>query len=167
MARKKTSPVVSRRGGAAWKWTGPVAIAAAFVALTIWSWRKWPDVLIDFGQQLYIPWQLSRGAHLYTDIAFLHGPLSQHLNALLFRLFGVSFTVLIVVNLLMLAGLTAIVHRLVRAAADRLSAAIACLLLLTVFGFSQYVAAGNYNDVAPYTHESTHGMLAAAGLALS
>jgi len=27
----------------------------AFILLSWLSWRKWPDPLIDFGQQLYVP----------------------------------------------------------------------------------------------------------------
>jgi hypothetical protein len=147
-------------------WASPVLIAAAFVALTVWSWRKWPDVLVDFGQQLYIPWRLVSGEHLYKDILLLFGPLSQHVNALLFWVFGTSFTVLIVANLAVLAGITAVMYRVFRLASDRLTATTACLLFLVVFGFSQYTGVGNFNYVAPYTHEATHGILLTTGLVL-
>ena len=80
-------------------WIDPVLLLAVGAALVAMTWRKWPDLLVDFGQQLYIPWRLANGARLYSDIAFLHGPLSQHFHALWFRAFGPSFTVLIVLNL--------------------------------------------------------------------
>src|SRR2546425_5737427 len=130
------------------RWLAPLMIAIAFIALTAWSWRKWPDVLIDFGQQLYIPWQLASGKHLYKDIAMLHGPLSQHFNALWFRIFGPSFTVLIFVNLGVLAGLTTIVYHIFRMIGHRLMATTTCLIFLSVFGFSQYLRTGNYNYVS-------------------
>jgi hypothetical protein len=106
----------------------------------VWSWRKWPDLLVDFGQQLYIPWQLANGQHLYTDIAFLHGLFSQHFNAIWFRLFGPSLTVLIYVNLGILAGTTAIIYKTIRLFADRLTAAAcditfwACLVIRNMLG---------------------------------
>src|SRR4029453_11665988 len=77
------------------KWAGPSLIVMVFCVMAFWSWRKWPDLLIDFGQQLYIPWQLSSGKLLYKDIVILHGPLSQYFNAFWFRLFGPSLTPLI------------------------------------------------------------------------
>ncbi|HUL71676.1 MAG TPA: glycosyltransferase family 39 protein [Vicinamibacterales bacterium] len=147
-------------------WLGPLLIAASFASLTVWSWRKWPDLLVDFGQQLYIPWRLAAGERLYRDIDFLHGPLSQHFNALWFRLFGPSFTILIVLNLAVLAAITAMSYGLVGRMADRLTATTACLILLGIFGFSQYLGTGNYNFVAPYTHESTHGLALAIAMTL-
>ena len=64
------------------------------------TWRRWPDLLIDFGRELYVPWQLASGAVLYEDIAYFNGPLSAYWNALLFRWFGPSLLTLVVANLL-------------------------------------------------------------------
>ena len=75
-------------------------------AMAFWSWRKWPDIQIDFGQQLYIPWQLASGKLLHKDIVILHGPLSQYFNAFWFKLFGPSLTVIIFLNLFILASMT-------------------------------------------------------------
>jgi hypothetical protein len=98
-----TPPPRGHLRGALLSW-GILAGAFAFFAGV--SWRTWPDVLIDFGNELYIPWRLSCGDRLYRDIVFSMGPLSQHVNALLFRLFGVSLGTLIWVNLAILAAIT-------------------------------------------------------------
>jgi hypothetical protein len=148
-------------------WTGPIAIFVVFLSLTFWSWRKWPDLLIDFGQQLYIPWQLASGKLLYKDIMILHGPLSQHFNAFWFKVFGSSLTVLIFVNLTILACLTGIVYATIRRSTDGLTATVVCLVFLSLFGFSQYVGVGNYNYVTPYTHEATHGIALTAVMILA
>jgi len=143
-----------------------LALAILFAALAALSWRRWPDLLVDFGQQLYIPWRLSQGDLLHRDILFLHGPLSQHLNGLLFRLFGASLTVLIVANLVLLALLTGLLHEILRRAADRPTAFLGSVVFLALFGFPQYVMVGNYNYVCPYTHEAAHGLLLAAAMLL-
>src|SRR5687767_3427150 len=57
---------------------GPALLALLFVGLVAWSWRKWGDVFVDFGHEVYIPWQLSEGRVLYRDIAYFMGPLSQY-----------------------------------------------------------------------------------------
>ena len=47
-----------------------------FAALLWWSWRRWPDPLVDFGRELYVPWRINAGQVLYRDLASLFGPLS-------------------------------------------------------------------------------------------
>ena len=84
-----------------------LALLTVFFLAT--SWRKWPDALIDFGHDLYIPWRLTQGNLLYRDIDDIYGPLSQYLNAALFRAFGTSMMVLELANIVVfLAILTAI-----------------------------------------------------------
>jgi 4-amino-4-deoxy-L-arabinose transferase-like glycosyltransferase len=178
MSRKKSKTFRSNKGATQrqkaeetfeWfeKWAGPSLIVVVFSVMAFWSWRKWPDLLVDFGQQLYIPWQLASGKLLYRDIVILHGPLSQYFNAFWFKLFGPSLTVLIFVNLAILAGITVVLYKTVRRFADSLTATTVCLVLLTLFGFSQYVRTGNYNYVTPYTHESTHGVALTAAMILA
>ncbi|OGP60792.1 MAG: hypothetical protein A2V67_14820 [Deltaproteobacteria bacterium RBG_13_61_14] len=137
---------------------GPALLVFAFIALAQWTWRKWPDPLIDFGKELYVAWQLSQGQVLYRDLAHLFGPFSQYLNAAAFRLCGVSLTTLIVLNLLILAGITGLLYRSLAAACDRFTALAASLLFLLLFAFSQYLPAGNLNFVSPYAHETTQGI---------
>jgi hypothetical protein len=140
----------------------PVAVlaihSAVFIVLLAWSWRQWPDPLVDFGRELYVPWQITQGRMLYRDLASLFGPLSPYVNALWFRLFGVSLMTLAMVNVLILAAMAAAIYHFVRVSADRVTASAATLAILLLFGFSQYDAGGNYNFITPYSHEATHGL---------
>lgn len=133
-------------------------VASVFLGLTFWSYRKWPDLLIDFGQQLYIPWRLTQGERLYADIAFFHGPFSQYFNALWFGLFGPSLSILICMNLMILAYVCFVIYKTLRRFADLLTATACLIFFLVVFAFAQYVGVGNYNWITPYTHGATHGM---------
>lgn len=137
---------------------GLLLVAAAFVLAAALTWRKWPDVLVDFGTQLYIPWQLASGAVLYHDIAYYIGPFSQYFNALLFKIFGVSFSTLIAANLIFAAGMIFLVYRRFLAAADAWTATMAGLAIVLVFAFGEYASIGNYNYVAPYSYEALHGL---------
>lgn len=136
-----------------------VALAATFAAMLCFSWGKWPDVLVDFGHELYAAWQLSQGKVLGRDIAWgATGPLSPYLNALLFALFGPGLRTLVVFNLLVLGALTTLLFVLLREVGDRFGAMLASFVFLTVFAFGQYVGIGNYNFVTPYSHGVTHGL---------
>jgi hypothetical protein len=124
------------------------------------SWRKWPDLLVDFGTQLYLPWQISSGAVLYRDVMYLTGgPLSQHYHALLFSLFGPSLLVIVISNLLIGIGLLVLIYRLFLASSDVWTATVICLGVALVFACNTYSNIGNFNFVTPYCHELWHGLV--------
>jgi Dolichyl-phosphate-mannose-protein mannosyltransferase len=140
--------------------------ALVFAGLTWWSWGKGPDPIIDFGRELYVPWQITQGKVLYRDIASLFGPLSPYVNALWFRLFGVSLMTLRLCNLAIFAATLAGIYHLIRESTDRFVAAFVTISVMLVFGFSQFLEIANYNYVTPYSHEATHGLaLSVAALA--
>ncbi len=141
-------------------WIGLGFTAAAFVFAAAISWRRWPDLLVDFGGQLYIPWRISNGAVLYRDLFyFAGGPFSQYFNALLFKIFGVSFFTLIVANLTFVAAILFLIYRRFIAATDVMTGTTICLGIVLVFAFGEYSNIGNYNYVAPYSHEVLHGLI--------
>ena len=117
----------------------------AFVLLTAWSWEKWADVHIDFGNELYTAWRLAEGDVLYGDIAHRNGPFSHYLNAFWFKLFGVSIRSLVLCNLTVLEAICAMSWQIFRRACGRFTATATTLVLLAVFAFSQYYGIGNYN----------------------
>ena len=97
---------------------------------------------------------------LYRDLHYLAGgPLSQYFNALLFKIFGVSFRTLIFANLAITAALLVLIYRRFLAAADRWTATTICLGIVLVFAFNEYQVVGNYNYIAPYSHELFHGLV--------
>ena len=139
---------------------GLAIVALIFVALAALSWRKWPDAMVDFGTQLYIPWRILGGAVLYRDLFyFAGGPFSQYFNALLFKIFGASFSTLIAANLCFAGVMVYYVYRRFLAVADGLTATIICVGIVSAFIFSEYVLIGNYNFIAPYSHETVHGVI--------
>jgi hypothetical protein len=137
-----------------------VVLGCVLVFLTMLSWRRWADMLIDFGLQLYIPWRISGGAVLYRDLAYMTGgPLSQYFDAFLFRVFGVSLLTLVLANLALLALLLALVYRCFYEAADQLTALVCCLAILLAFAFGQYSDYGVFSYVTPYCEEIYHGLI--------
>lgn len=60
-------------------------LAGLAISLAYISWGKWPDPLIDFGRELYLPWRITQGAVLFKDEMHLYGPLSPYLNSLFFE----------------------------------------------------------------------------------
>jgi len=138
---------------------GLATLVGSAVFFVSTSWRKWPDPLIDFGEQLYSAWRLSEGAVLYRDVELLYGPFSQYFNAVIFRIFGPGLIVLATVNLLVFAGISSSIYILFRRTWGILAAWLSTLIFISVFGLSQFVDAGNYNFAGPYSHETIHGLL--------
>ena len=133
-------------------------LTAIGITMAYLSWRKWPDILVDFGRELYVPWQLNQGAILYRDIFHLYGPLSQYFNSWLFRIFGTQFMTLALFNMGLIVILTYFIYSVFLETADSLTATAAGAIFLSVFAFSQYVGTANYNFVCPYSHEIIHGI---------
>jgi hypothetical protein len=127
--------------------------------MVIWTWGTWPDPLVDFGRELYVPWQLWQGRVLYRDIAHFNGPLSAYFNALLYLIFGVSLRSLVIGNLAIAVCMAVMIHSLFRrAGGERFSATICGLVFAMLFLSLQLVDIGNYNWITPYSHELTHGV---------
>jgi hypothetical protein len=135
-------------------------IGAVFATLTFKTWRRWPDLIVDFGAQLYMPWQISTGAVLYRDVHYLAGgPLSQYYHALLFKIFGVSFLTLVVSNLAVLALMLAVIYLCFYRCSDQLTAITACVAVLLVFALGHYSTVGIFNYITPYSAEVVHGLV--------
>jgi hypothetical protein len=148
---------------AAAQWLPELCGVAFLGALVVYflhvSWRKWPDPIIDSGPQWYAAWQISMGVSLAQEHAWNYGPLSAYLNGLLFKIFGASLNVLFAANIIIYAAILGLAYAAFRRAWGRMGAFAACGVFIAVFSFSHLTSIGNYNYVAPYSHESTHGML--------
>lgn len=144
-----------------------IAAFCCYIALSVLfleqGWRKWLDPVIDFGREMYLPWQITQGKTLYTDLVHNYGPLSPYINALWFKVFGVSLSTLIWCNLAIYGCFLVLLHAMVRTMGGRWAAFSGCLLFVAVFSFNQYSQVGNYNYVTPYAHEATHGTLLCLG----
>ena len=138
-----------------WKW---LVLPVVGITLAIVSWQKWEDLIIDFGQQAYVAWQLSEGQILYRDIYYIYGPLSSYVHALLFKIFGPGILVLAWFNIGLIVGLTIILYQLFRNLSDARTASFISLTFLGVFAFGQYKLGGNYNFVCAYVYELPHGV---------
>ena len=138
--------------------SGLMLLLVAGVMLVL-SWQKWPDVLIDFGRELYVPWQLSKGAVLYKDIAYLNGPWAAYFNSLVFSWFGRGLFNIALVNLSVIGLITWFIYYFFKRFTNWTTALACGLVFLTMFAFSQYIETANYNFVCPYSHDLTHGIL--------
>ena len=134
-----------------------IAIAVTFLAI---SWRRWPDLITDFGRELYTPWRLAQGGVLYRDVDSFYGPLSQYFNAILFKIFGPGLIVLALANIFIFFGIAGMIFVLFRVAWGAWPAWLATAVFIAIFGMSRFITyGGNFTYIAPYAHETTHGML--------
>lgn len=132
-------------------------VAEALILLGL-SWRRWPDVLVDFGRELYVPWRICEGDVLYRDLAYFNGPLAPYVNAGLFRVFGPGLMVLVWMNLVVAVLIATLLFTLLKRIGDRYSATLALFVFTTAFLFAHLTFIGNYNYVCPYSHEATYGI---------
>jgi hypothetical protein len=138
--------------------TARILFGVALAAMLALTWRGWTDPVIDFGRELYVPWQLSEGQVLYRDLAYHNGPFSPYLNAAWFSVAGVSLASLLFLNFLVIVLVVCSLHRFVEDAIGRRAGVVAALSFISIFAFGQYTRFANYNWMSPYSHEVTHGI---------
>lgn len=134
------------------------AVLTAFALYA--TWLTWPDAFIDFSRELYLPWRVSCGDVLYRDVTYYYGPVSVYTNAALFAILGrpsihALFALNFAVWLAIFLALRAILRRIARPAV----AAVALSAFILLFSFNRYIPCGNFNYLAPLSHELTRGLL--------
>lgn len=139
-------------------WLAALLLSAAGASLAVWTWGKNFHLFVDYGRELYVPWRLAQGDVLYRDIAWFNGPLSAYANALVFWLFGTGIRTQALANLALIAIVTVMVWRVGGALANRSAALAASAAWLLASAFQNLDPSGNFNWVAPYSHEMTHGV---------
>jgi hypothetical protein len=140
------------------RFAGPVSMLVVGAWALAKAWPMGPDIQVDFGRELYVPWRIGEGDRLYSDIAYFSGPLSVYLNALFFAVFGVGLSTLKLVNLVIVTGIGALFYKILCAITDRFSASVAGIFFAGAIAFGQSLKVGNYNYLTPYSHELTHGI---------
>ncbi len=140
------------------KFIGPSILILIGSYMLNLSWLKWPDLLVDYGRELYVPWQIMQGKVLYTDINHLYGPLSSYFNAFLFQIFGTGISTLAYFNIVIVILITFFIYSFIKSSYGGLTATVAGACFLVIFAFSQYTGIANYNFVCPYSHEITYGI---------
>ena len=50
-------------------WIDGLLILIVGAVMLFWSWGTWPDVLVDFGRELYVPWRITQGDTLYRHLS--------------------------------------------------------------------------------------------------
>jgi len=141
------------------RWLPVVGLAAAFGYLLPLSWLKWGDLIIDSGREMLVPERLAAGECLYRDVFYLYGPFSPYFHAGLFKIFGVSLTVLIGSGIVTTIFSTILVYKIARQLMDRAWAFLTTETFLFVFAFGHYVYLGNYNFILPFSYPATHSIL--------
>ena len=137
---------------------GIVVVVIVGIAMAWLSWLKWCDPIIDFGRELYIPWALCQGKILYKDInMFFYGPLSYHVNASLFKIFGVHINTIVGFNLLLILVAAFLIHKIMKTISNASCAFFSVLAFIILFAFPRYFPILNDNFVTPYSHAATHG----------
>jgi hypothetical protein len=135
-----------------------------FIAAAAITWMRLYDPGIDYGREMYVPWRLSEGEHLYRDIESLFGPLASLVNAGFYRLFGFSPTLLAWVNLVAVAVFLVLFYRWAQRWLGTRLAALLGISFIYLFAFANFSLSANFNFIMPYAHDTVYGLYALAGM---
>ncbi len=136
---------------------GPVILLIVGMFMAAISWLKWANPRVDYGAQVYVPWQISEGKVLYRDINYIYGPLASYIHGFLFTIFGSSIRLLMIFNLSLVALITFSIYQILKKVADGFTATWAGVAFLTVFAMAEFRGGGTFNYVCAYNYDLTHG----------
>jgi hypothetical protein len=138
-----------------------LTLYAGLSALLLYiSWLAWPDLIFDFGKELYSSWRITEGDVFNRDLTYFYvGPFSYYFNALWFLIFGTGINTIIAINFVLLLLLIYLLEDWLRTLSNKFTAAMGVILFLSIFAFGRYVDTGNYNYLTPYMHSVTHGIV--------
>ncbi|HEX9287216.1 MAG TPA: hypothetical protein VF999_08125, partial [Thermoanaerobaculia bacterium] len=98
---------------------GAAALGLASVGLFLVSRGKWSDAIVDSGREWIVPDALSRGDLLYRDVVYWFGPLTPYFHAALFKIFGSSFSTLVLAGIVGSIGVLAALYFALRTVIGR------------------------------------------------
>ncbi len=130
------------------------ALAVAFAALTVLTWRRWGNPELDPGADLTAADLVAHGTVPYEQLRYFYGPAGLYALAAAFRVLGTNLTVAFGFGLAQTAAILAAFHALARRWLDPVLAGLATLVLLAI-GFSGTL----FNFVLPHTNAATFGLL--------
>lgn len=133
------------------------ALLVVFVAFVVRSWLGWAHVDYDYGREMVVPWRILLGDVLYRDVRYAYGPLTPHLHAAGYALFGVHLNVLYASGLLFTAGIVLALYWVARALTSVPVAWAASVLVAADLMFFPG-APGQFSYVFPYSFGALHGL---------
>jgi hypothetical protein len=146
----------------------PYLLLAASFLLAAWAgWDRWGDLWGDTGRELDLPRRMARGERLYSDLRWYYGPLAPHVNAALYRIFGVHSEVLAWAGVASAAVLTVALVAVVEPLAGRWAACAGAFAFVHLCAFKHLSNLAIFNWAMPYTYAATYGMLASVGSLLA
>ncbi|NLO92234.1 MAG: glycosyltransferase family 39 protein [Elusimicrobia bacterium] len=136
-------------------------MAANLIVMLAISWRKWADIWIDYGRELYTAWRLADGEPLYHSVDSMFGPLPSYLNAAVFKIFGPGVIQLALWNTALVLLFSIFLYRFCLSISNRAAAVLCVIAFHSIFAFSQYTFMGSLNFICPYSHSLTYGVMLA------
>ncbi len=136
-------------------WIARALIVTVAGALAWYTWGHWGDFQVDCGREIYVPAAILRGKLLFRDLWYMYGPLAPYLQALAFRIFGVSLTVLYVIGLALTIGSALLIFEIAR----QFDLAIPATTAPSLFFLSEAYSPSIFNYVFPYSYSASLGSL--------
>ncbi|HET8542445.1 MAG TPA: hypothetical protein VFL83_21405 [Anaeromyxobacter sp.] len=136
-------------------------VALAFAHAVRAGWGRWGSLLFDTGRELELPRRLAEGERLYSDLRWYYGPLAPHVNALLYRAFGVHADVLVWAGICSAVAMALLLRAIASALVPRGVAVALTISFVYVCAFQHLAPVPIFQFALPYTYAATYGIVCA------
>ncbi len=151
----RNSSVAAPSRGDLWAIAALLSLFAVFVAR---SWLAWGHLDADYGREMVVPLRLAMGDVLYRDVRYAYGPLTPHLHAAGYSIWGAHLNVLyasgLATSALIVLSAYAVARQITSVAIAWVGAALVTVDLMFIPG-----TWSTFSYVFPYSYAALHGVL--------
>lgn len=125
-----------------------VSIFLVFSLLLTLLMKYLGNIIIDCGRESYFAQEILKGKILYRDLFNIFGPLSYQINALFFKIFGISLNSMRIAGSLNTIIIIYLLYGISRLFTSRLVSWVTIMFIMIVCTFHYWI----FNYIFPYTY---------------
>ena len=135
----------------------PAIIVFIILILTLLTGNHHISILSDRGREFLLPQEILNGQVPYKDITLIYFPLGFYINALIYKLFGISINTLLISQMFLSILYMLVFYFLSKEFLNKTTS-----LLITIFVIVSCIFTGNdlFSFISPYSYARTYGIAA-------
>lgn len=123
--------------------------------LYVLFYGKQGKYLIDFSREAFLPWQMLEGKLLYKDLFNVYGPLGYQINAIAFKIFGISLNTLYLMGFLSSIVISYFIYFISKLFTSKKIALSITGIVISYCVFSVSL----FNFIMPYSYSAVYALL--------
>ena len=134
-----------------------LGLLLVFLVCTIVSWGTFGALYYDCGREVLLPQWILEGKIIFKDVFAMYLPLPYYINALFYKIFGQSITILQILGCINTFIIIAVLYGIMRVFTDRYYSFSMCIFIILFYIFRSFTC---MNYIFPYAYAMIYSLSA-------